>query len=236
MTCEFRADVAVQLLGGLPATDALRVDQHVLGCDACAGYRHRMTIVRTLLDGMDRELLDSPATPESVLAGSLRLPPPEHADETVRRMLAVRQERPSWSTSSGRVRPFLAGIAAAVLVGVAPLAAYSWSHRPAGPVAVALVGTAAAPGAWGEVKLHPRTDGTIVDFEAGDLPRDPGRYQVTIEEHGTVLARQELTVSTDGWGQLVLATTQPLDGAYTISVTRQDGPRLTPVLRCDCRV
>lgn len=233
MTCEFRDDVAALLLGGLPPAEALRVDQHVVGCDTCAEYRRRMTIVRTLLDGMD------PAAAEAATSGPDRdgraadlALPAEHADETVRRMLQARRE----PARSGRLVPFLAGVAAAVLVGVLPAAGYAWTHRPTGPAAVALVGTAAAPGAWGEVRLHPRTDGTIVDFEAGDLPRDPGRYQVTVEADGTVLAQQELTVSTDGWGQLVLATTQPLRGGYTITVTRRDGPRLTPVLQCRCQV
>jgi len=85
------------------------------------------------------------------------------------------------------------------------------------------------------VKLHPRTDGTIVDFEAGNLPTGPGHYEVSVLAHDTVLAKQDLTVSTDGWGQLVLATTQPLDGRYTITVTRHDGPHLTTVLTCQCK-
>jgi hypothetical protein len=232
MTCDFRDDVAAQLLGGVPPAEALRIDQHVLGCDTCAGYRRQMTIVRTLLDGADRDLLDPTATPGSDLPD----PPepqltPRHADETIHRMLQARHEH----RQTGRLVPFLAGVAAAVLVGVLPLAGYAWTHRSDDPASIELVGTAAAPGAWGEVTLHSRVDGTIVDFEAGNLPRDPGRYQVTVKSHDTVLAQQDLTVSTDGWGQIVLATTQPLERDYTITVTRRDGPRLTPVLTCRCR-
>ncbi|HEY6794668.1 MAG TPA: zf-HC2 domain-containing protein [Kineosporiaceae bacterium] len=232
MTCEFRDDVAAQLLGGLPPPEALRVDQHVLGCDTCAQYRRRMTIVRTVLDGMDRDLAGRAATPGSGLPGPAGLQlSPRHADVTIHRMLQARREH----RSSGRLVPFLAGVAAAVLAGVLPLAAYAWTQRSGGSASIELVGTAAAPGAWGEVKLHPRTDGTIVDFEAGDLPRDSGGYQVTVTAHDTVLAQQDLTVGTDGWGQIVLTTTQPLDRGYTITVTRRDGPRLTPVLTGHCQ-
>lgn len=228
MTCEFRTDVAAQLLGGLPPAEALHVDQHVLTCEECAAYRHRTAIVRTLLDGMERDAPDPAGAP--VPPGAWPGLPAGHADETVRRMLRARRE----PAPSGRLVPFLAGVAAAVVVGVLPLAAWTWTQRPAAPQAVELVGTAAAPDAWGEVTLHARAEGTIVDFEAGDLPRDPGRYLVTVEAGGAVVAQQELTVGTDGWGQLVLTTEQPLTGGYTVSVTRRDGPRLTPVLRCEC--
>lgn len=232
MTCDFRDDVAAQLLGGLPLAEALRIDQHVLGCDPCAQYRRRMAIVRTLLDGVDHDLVDPTAEPGAGLPDppDLQLSP-GHADETIHRMLQARHEH----QPSGRLVPFLAGVAAAVLVGVVPLAGYAWTHDPSSSATIALVGTAAAPGAWGEAKLHSRTDGTIVDFEAGNLPRDPGRYQVTVEAHDTVLAQQDFTVDTDGWGQIVLATTQPLDRGYTITVTRRDGRRSTPVLTCQCQ-
>src|SRR5690242_18601899 len=113
MTCDFRDDVAAQLLGGLPPAEALQIDQHVLGCDACAQYRSRMTIVRTLLDevdrdGADHDLVDPTATPGPGLPDppGLQLSP-RHADETIHRMLQARREhRPS-----GRLVPFLAGVA-----------------------------------------------------------------------------------------------------------------------------
>jgi hypothetical protein len=225
VTCEYREDVAVHLLGGLPAREAVEIDRHVLGCDSCSHYTREMSIVRTLLDGLDPS---STGRPESlpVAAG----PPADLAEVTVAQMLGRRQRR-----SNGDVRLFLAGVAAAVVLGVVPISAYTWTHRPAVPTQE-YVGTAAAPNAWGEAKFHSRTDGTIIDFEAGDLPDPGGHYLVTVSAAGTLLAKQEFSAGADGWGQVLLATDRPITSRYAIDVQRLDGPHPVSVLRCQCAV
>ena len=228
MICEFRDVVAAHLLGGLPGREAVQIDRHVLGCDSCAQYRRQMSIVRTLLDNLDRPPLDA----DGHLVGALTdsEPPADLVEAGVAQMIGRRQRRPlrDW-------RVFLAGVAAATILGVVPVSTYAWIHRPA-RATLRFVGTAAAPQAWGEVKLHPRTDGTIVDFEAGDLPDPGGRFAITVTAGGSVLARQEFRADTDGWGQVLLATDRPLSARYTIDVQRLDGPSSVTVLRCRCSI
>ncbi len=214
MTCEQQEEVAALLLGGLPPAEALRVEEHVLGCADCAAVRRELAVVRTVLDDLDR----------SVLAGPAQAPPPPALVEAV---TSARQRR-----SRREVRLTVLAAAAAFVVGVVPVGVWAATQRD-GTSTVELAGTAAAPGAWATVRFLPRTDGTIVDVEAGDLPTSAGRYAVTVSRRDTVLAREEFAVDDDGWAQVVLATTLPVRRGDTVVVQRLGGPT---VLTCDCTV
>ena len=76
--------------------------------------------------------------------------------------------------------------------------------------------------------------GQFVDLEAGDLPVDDSRYELRVLGDGeTVLASQPFTVDTDGWAQVLLATSRPIAQGDAVEVVRVDGDRRVPVLRCD---
>ena len=221
MTCDRRDAVAALLLGGLPAVEAVRVEEHLLGCDECAALRRELSIVRTMLDTLDRS-----AEPPADLMAAAALPD----DAEVAAVTAVRQRR-----SRRELRFALVAAAAAFVVGVVPVGLWAAAHRDRA-VSVELAGTALAPDAWATVRFVPRTEGTIVDVEAGDLPTTGGRYAVTVTSGDGVLARQEFTVDTDGWAQVVLATTRPVRRGDSVQVQRLDGARQVTVLSCDCTV
>lgn len=226
MTCEYRDALAAHLLGGVHSSEAVELDQHVLGCESCSRYRREMSIVRTLLDTLDTDGADPVPRPENPLATAE--PPAVLADISVARMMARRQRH-----SLRDIRLFCAGVAAATVLGALSVSAYTWTHTTT-PTTLQFVATPAAPKAWGEAKLHPRASGTIVDFEAGDLPRLAGPYVITITADGVIMARQEFSPDTDGWAQVVLATDQPIPSGYAIAVERLDGPRHISVLDCQC--
>ncbi len=222
MTCDQRDSVAALLLGGLPPGEALRVEQHLLGCDECAALRRELAVVRTMLDTLDRSAVEPPA---DLLAAVAHPDPAEIAAVTRVRQRHGRRE----------LRLAVVAAAAAFVLGVVPVGAWAFAHRdPA--VQVELTGTALAPDAWATVRFVPRTEGTIVDVEAGDLPTDGGRYAVTVSSRDAVLARQEFTVDPDGWAQVVLATTEPVRRGDTVTVERVDGDGTRAVLSCRCTV
>ena len=221
MTCDQRDSVAALILGGLPPADAVRVEEHLLGCDECAALRRELTIVRTMLDTLDRS-----AEPPAELLAAAALPD----DAEIAAVTAVRQRR-----SRRELRFALVAAAAAFLVGVVPVGLWAAAHRDRS-VSVELAGTALAPDAWATVRFVPRAEGTIVDVEAGDLPTSGGRYAVTVTRADGVLAQQEFTVDPDGWAQVVLATDQPVRSGDSVSVVRVDGSGPETVLTCGCTV
>ncbi|WP_088288303.1 anti-sigma factor [Kineosporia sp. A_224] len=213
--------VAALLLGGLPPREAVRVEEHLLGCDECAATRRELAIVRTMLDTLDRA--DAGAPGDLVAAAAL----PDEAE--IAAVTGVRQHR-----GRREIRLAVVAAAAAFLVGVLPAGLWIATHRDA-TVSVQLAGTVLAPDAWATVRFLPRAEGTIVDVEAGDLPTSGGRYAVTVSSPGGgVLARQEFTVSPDGWAQVVLATTEPVGNGGIVTVDRVDGPAPGTVLDCRC--
>lgn len=217
-TCEFRDDVAVQLLGGLTAEESLRVDQHVRGCDECAQQRRELSIVRSLLDTL-------PAEPMPVA-------PAELGDLVVERLVSADHDRRRRDLRMG-----LLGAAAAAVIAVVVVVAVGFFRSDASTQELSLVTPAAAPNAWGQVNLHPRVDGTIVDLEAGDLPVDGARYEArVVDPNGAVLASQEFVVDTDGWAQVLLATSRPMQPGDTVEVAALAGDQPITVLSCRCEV
>ena len=216
MTCERRHDVAALLLGALPTDEALRVEQHVLGCDPCSEQRRELSVVRTLLDSVDQWVIDDV--------------PAELGDDVVARLVSTRQYRRRHD-----VYLVLLGAAAAVLLMVAGFVVMRHDNGSVAGQDLELVASDLAPEAWGIVVLHPRIDGTIVDLEAGDLP-DRGRYAVTVNGNGSVLASQTFSVDSDGWAQVLLATSRPMQPGDTIEVKRLDAAEPVTVLRCECGV
>ncbi len=215
-TCEFRDDVAAQLLGGLDTEESLRVDQHVRTCDACAQHRRELSIVRSLLDSLPAEPM--PAVPADL------------GDVVVERMVTSGRDR------RRDVRMALLGAAAAAVVVIVAIVAMGLLRSDSSAQELSLVTPAAAPKAWGLVNLHERVDGTIVDLEAGDLPVDGTRFQArVVDPSGSVLAAQEFVVDTDGWAQVLLATTRPMQPGDTIEVAALTGDQPVTVLSCRCR-
>ena len=86
--------------------------------------------------------------------------------------------------------------------------------------------------AWATAKLHPRAAGTIVDFEAGNLPRSSadGRYVVLISEDGKIVGEARFTVNANGWAQVAVATMQKVNRNAELEV-RRDAPGQAVVLR-----
>ena len=222
MTCDQRDSVAALLMGGLTPAEAVRVEEHLLGCDECSALRRELAIVRTMLDTLDRSAVAPPADLLAAVAV------PDEAE--IAAVTRVRQRR-----GRREVRLALVAAAAAFLLGVVPAGLWAATHRDRA-VSVDLAGTALAPDAWAVVRFVPRTEGTIVDVEAGDLPTTGGRYAVTVSSRGGVLARQEFTVDSDGWAQVVLATNEPVQRGDSVTVERVDGAAPATVLSCDCTV
>ena len=215
MTCELRDDVAAHLLGALSPDEALMLEQHLLLCDDCAQQRREFAIVRTVLDSVDVS-----ANPT---------PPHELRDAVVTRMIALPQRRPARD-----FRIALLGAAAAVvLIGAALVGVRAFRSTPAGS-AMELVAPSAAPKAWAIVNLHARVDGTIVDLEAGDLPHPGGTFTVKVTGNGEVLASQQFEVDTDGWAQVLLATSRPMQRGDLIEISQVGDGGETTVLRCSC--
>lgn len=205
------------LLGGLPADDVVRLDQHVLQCDECSAHRRELAIVRSLLDTLEPTVLDE-------------VPPPDLGEAVVTRLVA------SGHRSRRRdVGLVLLGAAAAVVLALGALAVVPGIRSGEGGQDLTLVAASVAPSAWGIVNLHERVDGTIVDLEAGDLPTDGTPFRVTVRGPDGVLASQPLTVDPDGWGQVLLATNRPMRAGDVIEVSR-DGASPIPVLTCRCTV
>lgn len=223
MTCDRRDDVAALILGGLPPAEALAVEEHLLGCDECAAERRELAIVRSMLDTLDRPGAGPPAD----LLADVAAPP----DAEIAAVTGVRQHR-----SRRDVRLLTVAVAAAFLVGLLPPTVWLATHRETGPGPVELAGTAAAPDAWATVRFVPRTEGTIVDVEAGDLPTTGGRYAVVVSGRDGELARQEFAVDPDGWAQVVLGTPRPVAPGDTVLVQRVDGGAPVTVLSCNCTV
>ena len=217
MTCEHRDDVAALLLGALPTDEALHVEEHVLRCDECSEQRRELSVVRSLLDSVDPWVVEEA--------------PADLGDDVVARLITTRQHRRRHDAYL-----VLLGAAAAVVL----LAAGFVIVRPdSGSVAgqdLELVASDLAPNAWGIIVLHPRVDGTIVDLEAGDLPTDGAKYAVTVNGNDSVLASQTFSVDRDGWAQVLLATSRPMQPGDTIEVKRLDTAEPVTVLRCECVV
>ncbi len=220
MICEHRDDVAAALLGALSPEEMVRLDQHVLHCDSCAQHRRELSVVRALLDTMQT---DTDLTP-----------PADLGPHIVGAMIALPQRRPARD-----FRAALLGAAAAIIIAVGGLLVVRATRStPPSSHPMQLVAPAAAPSAWATVALHPRSTGaagTIVDLEAGDLPHSGTTFSVKVTGAGEVIGTQDFTVNTDGWAQVLLATSRPLHKGDLIEVTQRtsSGGPLT-VLRCSC--
>ena len=215
MSCDRREDVGALLLGGLDHDEAIEVEAHVLVCPECAAERRELSIVRTLLDSFDPSATASP--------------PPALGEQVVARLVATpRRNRRRDVTMA------LLGAAAAVMFVVGGIAVWNVRYGDGGEQDLELVSPADAPEAWGVVSLHPRVDGTIVDIEAGDLPTDEGAFNVTVRGDDEVLASQDFEVDPDGWAQILLATSRPMEQGDVIEITRTDGEQRSTLLRCSC--
>lgn len=215
MTCRRRDDVGALLLGALPDDDALELEAHILDCEECAAQRRELSIVRTLLDTFDPSVVDEP--------------PAEVGDRAVARMVATAQH-----DRRRDIRMVLLGAAAALAVVFGAFGVVRWRSSPTGAQDLALVAPSAAPDAWAQAKLHPRGEGTIVDLEAGDLPVDGADYVATVRSSDAVLASQTFTVADDGWAQILLATTRPIQEGDVIEIARIDDGAPVTVFRCEC--
>ena len=215
MTCRRRDDVGALLLGALPDDDALELEAHILDCEECAAQRRELSIVRTLLDTFDPSVVDEP--------------PAEVGDRAVARMVATAQH-----DRRRDIRMVLLGAAAALAVVFGAFGVVRWRSSPTGAQDLALVAPSAAPDAWAQAKLHPRGEGTIVDLEAGDLPVDGADYVATVKSPDAVLASQTFTVADDGWAQILLATTRPIQDGDVIEIARIDDGAPVTVFRCEC--
>lgn len=216
MTCRRRDDVGALLLGALPDDDALELEAHILECEDCAAQRRELSIVRTLLDSFDPSVVDEP--------------PAEVGERAVARMMATAQH-----DRRRDARMMLLGAAAALVVVLGVIGAVRLGSSPSnGAQDLALVAPSKAPDAWAQAKLHPRGEGTIVDLEAGDLPRDGADYVATVKSPDAVLASQTFKAADDGWAQILLATTRPIRDGDVIEIARVDDGEPVTVFRCEC--
>ena len=127
-----------------------------------------------------------------------------------------------------------AGLLGAAAAAVAILGFGVGDDAPATSPTIVLAPASASvsANAWATAKLHPRAAGTIVDFEAGNLPRSSAdqRYVVLISERGKVVAQARFTVNANGWAQVAVATVQKLYPDAQLEV-RRDAPGEPLVLR-----
>jgi type II secretory pathway component GspD/PulD (secretin) len=129
----------------------------------------------------------------------------------------------------------LVGAAAAILLVLGGYVVVRATHSsPPSSQKMQLVAPTDAPSAWAKVSLHARSDGTIVDLEAGDLPHSGASFSVKVSGAGQVIGTQDFTVNNDGWAQVLLATSRPLHKGDTIEVTQRTTGAPVTVLRCSC--
>jgi len=156
-----------------------------------------------------RTLLDSfdPSAVDAV--------PAEVGDRVVARLVATGQH-----DRRRDVRMALLGAAAALLVALGAFGVVRWRSTPRVGQDLALVAPTAAPDAWAIAKLHPRGDGAA--------------YVATVTGPDAVLASQTFHAADDGWAQISLATTRPIQQGDVIEIARVDGGAPVTVFRCTC--
>jgi hypothetical protein len=216
--CPQLETAGVYVLGALDDAERDDYAAHLDTCAVCHREYDRLADLPALLDlASDRRVISVPAEAEERFVARLR-------------------ERPH---RVGRWRRTPVVAAGAGLLGAAAAAAAILGFGigddapvPSPTIVLAPASGSASAGAWATAKLHNRSAGTIVDFEAGGLPWTGAgeRYVVLISEGGKVVARARFTVNANGWAQVAVTTVQKLYPDAQLEV-RRDAPGEPLVLR-----
>jgi len=216
-TCPRLETVGAYLLGALSEDERRAYGSHLDSCEECHHEYARLIDLPALLDlAAERPAVIAPTEGEERFVARLR----EQAAP------------PRWRRTP--VVAAAAGVLGAAAAAVAILGFGIGADEPGGSATIALAPADAsvAADAWATAKLHPRAAGTIVDFEAGGLPRSStdDRYVVLISEDGKVVGEAHFTVNANGWAQVAVATQQMVNDDARLEV-RRDEPGQPVVLR-----
>lgn len=220
MICVQREHLGGYVLGAMDDDEREDFELHLETCDAC---RREYA-----------ELADLPALLDLAAPSAMPLPPvPSDAEE--RLVARLRGTAAPQRRSRRRRTVITVGVSALAGAAVAAVAflAFGRGDDPVTPtIALTPASAAIASDAWATAKLHPRAAGTIVDFEAGNLPptKDGERYVVVVREGGKQVAEAEFQVDDDGWAQVAITTVQKLYPDAELEV-RRDEPGQPLVLR-----
>ncbi len=211
------------------------VGAYVLGAleeDESRGYALHLDTCRECHREYDR-LADLPVMLHLVTDRPTMIGVPDDAEE---RFMARLREQPR-EPARWRRTPMVAaaaGLLGAAAAAVAILAFGVGESGPPGSRTIALepANASVSADAWATAKLHPRAAGTLVDFEAGNLPWSPTdeRYVVLISEDGKVVGEARFTVNDDGWAQVAVTTDLEVNRNAHLEV-RRDAPGEPIVLR-----
>jgi anti-sigma factor RsiW len=216
--CPRLETVGVYVLGALDEDERSDYATHLETCAECRREFERLAHLPALL-----ELVREP-----VAVGA----PTEAEERLVARLRRHHDTVPRWRrTPVVAAGAGLLGAAAAATV-VLGFGLGDDTNPPTPVIQLAPASPSVAASAWATAKLHPRTAGTIVDFEAGGLPQSSAdeRYIVQISERGKVVAQARFTVNANGWAQIAVTTLQKLYPDAQLEV-RRDAPGQPLVLR-----
>ena len=217
-SCPQVETVGAYVLGALEQYECREYATHLDTCLECHREHDRLADLPALLHiASEKPAIFTPTEAEERFVARLR-----------------EQRRP---VGAWRRTPFVAagaGVVGAAAAAVAILAFGVGDSGPSGSPTIDLspASTSVAADAWATAKLHPRAAGTIVDFEAGNLPRSGSdeRYVVLISEDGKVVGEARFTVNANGWAQVAVTTMERVKPDAQLEV-RRDEPGQPVVLR-----
>jgi hypothetical protein len=215
--CPQLETVGAYVLGALEDDECRDYASHLDTCEECSREYDRLAELPALLHSAG----ERPA-----------IAVPSDAEERFVARLRDQAAPPRW-----RRTPVVAAATAVLGAAAAAVAILGFGLGTSGPaasptIALAPASPSVSADAWATAKLHPRAAGTIVDFEAGGLPRSSadGRYVVLISEDGKVVGEARFTVNANGWAQVAVTTMQKVNPNAELEV-RRDAPGQPVVLR-----
>ena len=216
--CPQLETVGAYVLGALEEDECLGYASHLDTCAECHREYGRLADLPLLLH---------------LAAERAAIVPPTDAEE--RLVARLREEaRPLHRWRRTPVVAAGAGVLGAAAAAIAILGFGIGKSAPAQAPTIALAPASAlvSADAWATAKLHQRAAGTIVDFEAGNLPWAGAdqRYLVLISEGGKIVGQARFSVNADGWAQVAVTTTEKLRRDAHLEV-RRDAPGEPVVLR-----
>jgi anti-sigma factor RsiW len=216
--CPQLETVGAYVLGALEEDECRDYGSHLTTCEECHREYGRLADLPLLLH---------------LAAERAAIVPPTDAEER----LVARLREQSGRAHRWRRTPIVATAAGVLGAAAAASAIIGFGIGDSGPartptIALAPASAAVSADAWATAKLHPRAAGTIVDFEAGNLPWSgtDRRYLVLISEGGKVVGVARFSVNTDGWAQVAVTTTEKVRADAQLEV-RRDAPGQPVVLR-----
>ncbi len=231
---DYAENLAAYALGALPELEARVFERHLMGCESCQA-------------GLERV---SPAV-EALPRAVTQYEPPASLKESLMEVVNAEAERARhregtawrwrWRPAFPRVRPGIAGAAAAVVV-MSGVAGYGVSElardeSPGARTVAAEVDLQRLPEASASL-LIPRNDGRGALLRVQGLP-DPGRdriYQVWVQRGGEVAPVSIFDVDSRGAG--AAAVPESVEDVTAVMVTRErrggaKAPTEAPLLRVE---